>query len=292
MRKPIAVITLIATSLVLAACSSQPNQRLEEARESFNQLQNNPKALELAPLETKDAEAALKRADKAASGSSDTSEVNHLAYLVNQRVALANHTIALKDAEQQFRQVSNERAQVRLSARDAQIQNRDAQLQSREAELQSREAQLRAKEQEIQERDARILQLQEELDAKSTERGSVVTFGDVLFDLNKADLKSAAMANIQRLAAVLQEQPERKILVEGFTDSTGSDSYNLQLSQQRADSVRHALVAAGIDPARITTAGLGKAHPVSDNDTPASRAMNRRVEVTISNDANPVPPRR
>ncbi|MCK9469901.1 MAG: OmpA family protein, partial [Porticoccaceae bacterium] len=273
MRKPIAVITLIATSLVLAACSSQPNQRLEEARESFNQLQNNPKALELAPLETKDAEAALKRADKAASGSSDTSEVNHLAYLVNQRVALANHTIALKDAEQQFRQVSNERAQVRLSARDAQIQNR-------EAELQSREAQLRAKEQEIQERDARILQLQEELDAKSTERGSVVTFGDVLFDLNKADLKSAAMANIQRLAAVLQEQPERKILVEGFTDSTGSDSYNLQLSQQRADSVRHALVAAGIDPARITTAGLGKAHPVSDNDTPASRAMNRRVEVT------------
>lgn len=278
MRNAIAVIILIATSLALVACSSQPNRHLEEARESFNALQNNPKARELAPLETKDAEAALNRAERAASGGADRSEVNHLAYLVSQRVTLANHTIALKDAEQQFRQVSSERSQVRLSARDAQ--------------LQSREAQLLAREQEIQARDAQIRKLQEELDAKKTERGSVVTFGDVLFDLNKADLKPAAAANIQRLATVLQEQPERKILVEGFTDNTGSDSYNLTLSQQRADSVRHALVAAGVDATRITTAGLGKAHPVSDNDTPASRAMNRRVEVTISNDANPVPPRR
>ena len=285
MRNSIAIAILTTASFMLVACSSQPNKHLEEARASFNVLQNNPKALELAPLETKDAEAALNRAERAASGGADTSEVNHLAYLVNQRVTLANHTIALKGAEQQFRQISDERAQVRLSARDAQIQSREAQLQDREAQLQDRERQIQA-------RDEKIRQLQEELDAKKTERGSVVTFGDVLFDLNKADLKPAAATNIQRLATVLQEQPERKILVEGFTDSTGSDSYNLNLSQQRADSVRHALVAAGVDPARITAAGLGKAHPVSDNDTPASRAMNRRVEVTISHDADPVPPRR
>lgn len=277
MRNVIA-LTLIASSLMLVACSSQPNRNLEEARESFNALQNNPRARELAPLETRDAEAALNRAEKAANGGAGRDEVDHLAYLTSQKVNLAHHTIALKDAEQQFRQVSDERSQVRLSARDAQ--------------LQSREAQLAAREQEIRARDEQIRRLQEELDAKKTERGSVVTFGDVLFDLNKADLKPAASTNIQRLATVLQEQPERKILIEGFTDSTGSDSYNLNLSQQRADSVRHALVSAGVDPSRITTAGLGKAYPVSDNDTPASRAMNRRVEVTISNDANPVPPRR
>ncbi|MCK9564021.1 MAG: OmpA family protein [Bacteroidales bacterium] len=278
MRNSIAIIILIATSFALVACSSQPNKHLEEARATFDVLQNNPKARELAPLETKDAEAALNKAERAASGGADTSEVNHLAYLTSQKVALANQTIALKDAEQQFRSVSSDRAQVRLSARDAQIQER--------------EAQVRAREQQLQERDAEIRRLQDELNAKETDRGSVVTFGDVLFDLNKADLKPAASANIQRLAAFLQEHPERKILVEGFTDSTGSDSYNLNLSQQRADSVRHALVSAGVESGRITTAGLGKAHPVSDNDTPASRAMNRRVEVTISNDENPVPARR
>lgn len=278
MRKSIAIIVLTIASAALVACSSQPNRNLEEARASFTTLQGDPQARELAPLETKDAEAALSRAERAASGGANKSEVDHLAYLASQRVALATQTIALKDAERQLKNVSSERAQVRLSARDAQIRDRELQLQAREQELQAR--------------DARIRDLEEELNAKQTDRGSVVTFGDVLFDLNKADLKPAASTNIQRLAVVLNDQPERKVLVEGFTDSTGSDSYNLNLSQQRADSVRHALVSAGVDPSRITSVGLGKAHPVSDNDTPASRAMNRRVEVTVSHDDKPVPARR
>lgn len=79
--------------------------------------------------------------------------------------------------------------------------------------------------------------------------------------------------------------------LEGFTSSTGSDAYNLQLSQARADSVRHALVRAGVAPERIQTVGLGKAHPVADNNSASSRAMNRRVEVTISHDDANVPRR-
>ena len=78
------------------------------------------------------------------------------------------------------------------------------------------------------------------------------------------------------------------VTVIGHTDSVGSDAYNLQLSQARADSVRHALVREGVDPGRIQTVGLGKAHPVSDNNTPASQAMNRRVEVTVSHDGGNV----
>ena len=80
-------------------------------------------------------------------------------------------------------------------------------------------------------------------------------------------------------------------MIEGFTDNVGSNTYNLQLSQARADSVRHALVREGVEPSRIQTLGLGEDHPVADNNTPASQAMNRRVEVTVSHDASNVPAR-
>jgi len=113
----------------------------------------------------------------------------------------------------------------------------------------------------------------------------------VLFDLNKAELKPAGMRGVQKLAEFLNDNPERKVVVEGYTDSTGSASYNQQLSERRAQSVMRALTRAGVDAQRIQTVGYGEEYPVASNDTPASRAMNRRVEVTISNDNKRVAPR-
>ena len=136
-----------------------------------------------------------------------------------------------------------------------------------------------------------IRKLQQDLQAKQTERGTLVTFGDVLFDLNKAELKPAGMRGVQKLAEFLNDNPERKVVVEGYTDSTGSASYNQQLSERRAQSVMRALTRAGVDAQRIQTVGYGEEYPVASNDTPASRAMNRRVEVTISNDNKRVAPR-
>lgn len=118
-----------------------------------------------------------------------------------------------------------------------------------------------------------------------------MTFGDVLFDFNKADLKSSALPNITTLANFLQENPERKVIVEGYTDSVGSASYNQGLSERRAESVRRALLRAGIDPSRVVAQGYGKEYPVADNSSNSGRAQNRRVEVTISNDNQPVQPR-
>lgn len=253
MRKHLTMPTLLAMSLVLAGCASQPNPNLEQARLNFSGLQQDPRSLQMAALETKDAEQMLVKADKAYQDKQDQERVDQLAYLANQRVELARQTILLKTAEEDYKAVSDQRSQARLDAREAEIRK-----------------------------------LQEKLDAKPSDRGSVITFGDVLFDVNKADLKPAAFGNIRSLAEFLQQHPERQVLIEGFTDNTGSDAYNLDLSQRRADSVRHALVRQGVDMRRISTQGFGKAHPVSDNSTPASRAMNRRVEVTISHDASPV----
>ncbi|AWT09614.1 OmpA family protein [Stutzerimonas frequens] len=256
MHKLVTLPTLLALSIGLVACANQPNQNLEEARSSYSALQADSRANKLAALETQDAGTMLDKANKAYLNDADEETVDQLAYLTKRRIELAEQTIALRSAEEELGKTSAQRAEARLEAREAQIRK-----------------------------------LQEDMQAKQTERGTLVTFGDVLFDLDKAELKPAGMRGIQKLAEFLNENPERKVVVEGYTDSTGSDSYNQQLSERRAQSVRRALIHAGVDPQRIQAVGYGEQYPVASNDSPSSRAMNRRVEVTISNDNKRVAPR-
>ncbi|KAF1052098.1 MAG: Outer membrane porin F [Stenotrophomonas maltophilia] len=255
MRKFIAIPAVSALALALAACSHDPNQNLEKARSDYSALQTQPQATQLAALETKDAGDWLAKSDKAYRDGADQKDVDQLAYLTQQRINLANQTIALKTAEAQLQNTAAQRAQARLDVRTEQLK----QLQA--------------------------------LQAKQTERGTLVTFGDVLFDLDRADLKSAGLGNVQQLANYLQQNPDRKVLIEGYTDATGSADYNQGLSERRAESVRRALLHQGVSPERISTRGYGKDYPVASNSSSSGRAENRRVEVTISNDANPVKPR-
>lgn len=256
MRKQLMIPALLALSVGLAACSSQPNVNLEQARTNFSGLQANPQANKVAALETKDASDWLDKANKAYQSKEDQKMVDQLAYLTNQRIEVAKQTINLRTAEAELKDAAGQRAQARLDARDAQIK-----------------------------------QLQASLNAKQTERGTLVTFGDVLFDLNKADLKPGGLVNVNKLAQFLQESPDRKVIIEGYTDSSGSASYNQSLSERRANSVRMALVKMGVGPERIVAQGYGKEYPVADNTSNSGRAQNRRVEVTISNDNQPVAPR-
>ncbi|EJM03722.1 outer membrane protein/peptidoglycan-associated lipoprotein [Pseudomonas sp. GM102] len=256
MRKQLMIPALLAASVALAACSTPPNANLEQARTNYTGLQANPQASKVAALETKDASEYLDKANKAYLDREDQAKVDQLAYLTNQRVEVAKQTIALRTAENNLKNAAAQRAQARLDARDQQIK-----------------------------------QLQDSLNAKQTDRGTLVTFGDVLFATNKADLKSNGLVNINKLAQFLQENPDRKVIVEGYTDSTGSASYNQSLSERRATSVQVALIKMGVDPARIVAQGYGKEYPVAENASVSGRAMNRRVEVTISNDNQPVIPR-
>ena len=123
-----------------------------------------------------------------------------------------------------------------------------------------------------------------ELNARPTPRGLVVTLGDVLFDVDRAALRPGGQRLVQQLAAVLNEFPQRNALIEGHTDSSGSDAHNQTLSTQRADAVRSALLQQGIAGARISARGYGESTPVSGNDTAAGRQMNRRVEIVLSDD--------
>lgn len=257
---------LAALVLLLAACSKTPNPQLVAAQENFTQLQSDPRSVQLSALETKDAADWLERAEKAARDKEDDERVNHLAYLTNQRVEVARQTIALRVAEGAIQGVAALRAQARLEARDAQIKKLTQSLNARQPAA-------------------------EAMEVKQTDRGSLVTFGDVLFEVGKADLRVSAFDNIQRLAKFLLDNPERKVIIEGHTDSTGSAAMNQVLSQRRAHAVKQQLVRNGVGLPRIVAQGLGSAYPVANNASHSGRAQNRRVEVTISNDNQAVVPR-
>jgi OmpA-OmpF porin, OOP family len=122
------------------------------------------------------------------------------------------------------------------------------------------------------------------LKAQQTDRGMVLTVGDVLFAAGKADVGAGAQRSIDKLAEFLRAYPKRNVLIEGHSDNVGDESFNIKLSQQRADAVRDQLVARGVSPRRIQTKGYGPKFPVVDNDSAAGRQQNRRVEVLVLNE--------
>lgn len=111
---------------------------------------------------------------------------------------------------------------------------------------------------------------------------------DLLFDVNSADLKPAAKSDLNEISAILKQYPEDRIMVVGYADSQGSDSYNQQLSDRRARSVKLALVAGGVPASTIEAMGQGESNPVASNDTAEGRSKNRRVEMTITPDPSKV----
>ena len=117
--------------------------------------------------------------------------------------------------------------------------------------------------------------------AKKTERGIVLTLGDVLFDSGRSDLKPGALRTLEQLAAFLQGNPERSAIIEGHTDALGSLAFNQTLSEQRALAVKKALAERGIADTRISAVGFGPSKPVVSNDTAAGRQQNRRVEIIL-----------
>ena len=116
---------------------------------------------------------------------------------------------------------------------------------------------------------------------KQTQLGATLVLQDVVFETGKADLKPGAAQRLQPLAQYLQANPNVKVRIDGHTDAQGSDAYNQQLSQARAQSVRNALAGMGVSGDRITAVGHGESSPIADNRNAAGRQQNRRVEVTL-----------
>lgn len=296
------VLTLLAT-IMLPACNTIPptNAQLEMARSDYRRAEDDPRAQTQAATEMKQAQDALALANSAWVAKDDTERVNHLAYLTTQRVAIARETMSLKTAEQTVTNAGATRSNIRLEARTEEADNaqRNADAAQRQAEAARRSTAVAQADTAAAQADTadaqrvaamaveqnRQLEMRlRELNARPSPRGLIMTIGDVLFDTDRAQLKPEGMRLLAQLVAVLQEFPQRTVLVEGFTDSTGSDSHNLTLSGKRADAVRLVLMEQGIDPQRVAYQGYGESHPVADNATAQGRQLNRRVEIVLSNE--------
>jgi len=280
--------TALLAIATLAGCASVPeNSLLNEARNDYGAAQTNPQVINLAPNELKQAGDALAKANDASNKNEDAAVVNHLAYLAKQRAAIAQETAKQKAAESAVTRAGAERSEIRLEARTAEASKaqQSAEAAQRQAEASQQEATMSQQQARDAEMRASELETQlEELNAKKTERGLVITLGDVLFDTNKAQLKSGGSRSLQKLADFLKQYPQRKARIEGYTDSTGGADYNQALSERRANAVRTSLVDMGISNDRISTHGYGKDSPVATNDTASGRQLNRRVEIILSDD--------
>lgn len=303
---------LLAIAVLASACSSMPRTTslLDQTRSDYRSAQSSPSVASYAPLEMQQAGAAMAQANAAASNNESDEKIDKLAYLAKQKIALTQEVSKQKSAEASVAVAARERDQMRLDQRtneadqakskaeqyrivaqmalgeadEAQRKTRDAQLAAAAAQDAAADAQraTQAAEQRAAKQEALLAAQLADLQAKQTERGMVITFGDVLFGVDMARMNPEGMRTAQKLADFLQQYPQRMVLVEGFTDSTGSAAHNQELSERRAGAVRSALQELGVAHERIGMRGYGESYPVASNNSGEDRQLNRRVEIVLS----------
>ena len=294
---------------VLAGCASADLEpaakaQLAKAQTAYRQAQSDPNVQAHAQLQLADAQKAIQAAEQAP----NPGDMQQLAYLAEKKAQTASVVAQIRKTEQDTQMMGKETQDILLQKRDrelkaaradadqaraaAEARARDAEAKAREAEqarTQAEQARLqaesaRAQADAEQAKNAALLKELSELKGQQTNRGLVLTVGDVLFATGKAEVAASGMRSIDKLAEWLKKNPTRNLLIEGHTDNTGPDDFNMRLSQQRADAVKDALVSRGLGADRITTKGYGPKYPVMANDTAAGRQQNRRVEVVILNE--------
>jgi outer membrane protein OmpA-like peptidoglycan-associated protein len=272
-----------AVSFTLAGCATAPlsPDGAAEVRAKLTRLQADPTLANRAPVALQEAETAVRAAEEPLTR--DAALGAHRVYMADRKVEIAMAQAATDQSEDQRVKLGEERERSRLEARtrEADLANREADLANADADATRVAAASAASEAT---RQAEEMQRQiDTLQAKATDRGLVLTLGDVLFTSGRADLKAGAASNLERLVTFLNQNPDRKVEIEGHTDNVGSDDYNQGLSQRRADSVRSFLMQQGINSERIVASGKGEQRPVADNESEGGRQQNRRVEVIIGN---------
>lgn len=310
-----AVAAATVFSVLLASCASAPQSPpgAADVRAKLTRLQSDSNLGSRAPVEIKEAETAVKLAEMPVPRDKDLGA--YRVYLADYKVEIAEAKATTRFAEDQRVELSKQREDARLNARtrEADMARNDADRAREDADTArrardgaeearrtaentsadaARQAELALKNSENAlalaaadaDRDKAELQRQIDLlEAKTTERGLVLTLGNVLFETGRSDLKPGATTSLDKLVAFLNQYPDRKAVIEGHTDNVGSSDSNQALSQRRAESVNSYLQQHGIGSQRLSASGMGEGQPVADNDSENGRQQNRRVEVIIDN---------
>lgn len=286
------LIVIAAATLLATACSAPLTRPdgADNARTRLTQLQSDAQLASRAPVEIKDAELAVRAAEEPRE---DGELAKHLVLLADRKVDTAAAMAQARLLEDQRKTLSEQRETARLDSRtreadrarsDATIAQGQASSARADADAARSQTDIARMEAEGARQQADDLQRQiSELNARETDRGLVVTLGDVLFATGKAELRGGTPSNLGKLAAFLNKYPDRSVMIEGHTDSVGSEDSNLGLSERRAGSVKAYLVNQGVASSRVTSTGKGEGSPVAGNDSATGRQQNRRVEVIIAN---------
>jgi len=241
---------LVVLALGAAACAPRQSRALEEARRDYMAAKSDPAVARYAALPLQEAGVTIDRAEQE-QRRGNASEVGHLSYVARQEVAKARQIATESQARAEASALSAARDDVVVAARAQRV---DAIL----AELAA-------------------------LEARETAEGLALTMRDVFFETDSAELTPAARRDLARLATYVREHPDRNVVIEGHTDSQGSDAYNDELSLRRAESVRSYLAQQGVDAARLVAQGYGERHPIASNGSADGRQQNRRVEMLVMN---------
>ena len=259
--RPLVCAALV--SLTLGACSSapKPNASLEEARLAYDKASKDVTVVKHAPEELDKARDAMNVANKHWRKKEGTANIEHFSYLAKQRIEIASLIAESNETSRELESMA--------------LKRRNVTLDLREAELNQSKLETLALQEQMEEMAA--------LQAEKTERGMVLTLGDVLFDVGESTLAPGAARNIDKIAGFMRNYPDRDAVIEGHTDSLGDDDFNLDLSRDRAFAVREALIQSGVTADRISTQGFGETLPVASNTSSTGRQENRRVEIIFPN---------
>lgn len=282
MNKYLSISIICVLSLTFIKCSSH-NVALEDARKSYQNASNDPTVVKNAPVALHDANEALKNAEQAKKDGKKEPDVTHLANLAKTRVDIARVEAQRNVQETTFKDVSQSRSDAVIAAREAEtdeLRKSSATLRQSNQDLEDSATRDQAAAASLQERNKELENELAKLKMKPTARGMELTLHDTVFEFGKSDLKAGTVRDLQKISQELSKTPDVKILVEGHTDSIGSDEFNKGLSQRRADAVQNAL-QTNLNNSQITSRGLGKQYPIASNATEAGRQQNRRVTIIV-----------
>ncbi len=284
---------------LLGACTPVVPPELADARRAYTQASQGP-AAQVAPAELHKARESLDEAEGAFSGHPKAQKTRDLSYVAERNAEKADaigHTEQSRQARLQAeRDYGTVQGQLLGQARGDLTRTKDQLAQQSQALGSERQARTAAEQAKMDADNARMSAEQRAAAAeaaaadalaklaavKQDERGMVITLsGSVLFASDKSELLPDARTRLDQVANALMATKERHIVVEGFTDSRGSDAHNQDLSKRRAESVRQYVVSRGYNGDLITSEGMGKASPVADNASAEGRANNRRVEIVV-----------
>ena len=287
------LLIVVASAVFLYGCAATVPSELVNARQAYLHASEGP-AAELAPADLHKAHVALEKAEKSYSKDAKSYQTRDLAYVAQRKaeMAVAQATIATaqKSAAKSEKDFLVTQGNILQEKKEDLTQAR-AELASAEKDADAAAAQLLAENNArlaAEKRTSEAMAALAKLAAvKEDERGMILTLsGSVLFRSGEATLLPGAESKLAQVVDALSTMDERNLVVEGHTDSQGSDQYNLGLAQRRADTVRSFLVNRGYPSGRVQALGIGEGRPIADNASTEGRANNRRVEIVIQHQVN------